>query len=56
LSPEPGAAGEVAVQVSKAVVWADFVRKNRVELLICAVLAHLVGWTGQATEYVTGMC
>jgi hypothetical protein len=56
LSPEPSAAADAAVKVSKAVVWADFVKNNRVELLICAVLAHLVGWTGQATEYVSGMC
>lgn len=49
-------AAEVAVTTSKAIVWANFVKENRVELLICAVLAHLVGWTSQAQTYVAGMC
>lgn len=49
-------AAEVAVQASKAVVVMDHIKNNRIEYLVLAVLAHMIGWTEQATQYVGGMC
>lgn len=50
------AVAEVAVQASKAVVVMDHIKNNRIEYLVLAVLAHMIGWTEQATQYVGGMC
>lgn len=49
-------AAEVAITTSKAVVVMDHIKNNRIEYLVLAVLAHLVGWTTEATTYVQGMC
>lgn len=55
----PGAAGavvETAVTASKAVVVMDHIKNNRIEYLVLAVLAHLIGWTSEGVQYVQGMC
>jgi hypothetical protein len=51
-----GTAAEAAITASKAVVVMDHIKNNRIEYLVLAVLAHLVGWTTEATTYVQGMC
>lgn len=50
------AAAEVAITTSKAVVVMDHIKNNRIEYLVLAVLAHLIGWTDQAITYASGMC
>ena len=45
-----------AVTASKAVVVMDHIKNNRVEYLVLAVLAHLLGWTNEGITYVQGMC
>lgn len=47
---------ETAVTASKAVVVMDHIKNNRVEYLVLAVLAHLIGWTNEGIQYVQGMC
>ena len=47
---------ETAVTASKAVVVMDHIKNNRVEYLVLAVLAHLLGWTNEGITYVQGMC
>lgn len=47
---------ETAVTASKAVLILDHLKNNRIEYLILAVLAHLIGWTSQAQSYVSGVC
>ena len=49
-------AAEVAITTSKAVVIMDHIKNNRIEYLILAVLAHLIGWTDEAITYASGMC
>lgn len=49
-------AAEVAITTSKAVVIMDHIKNNRIEYLVLAVLAHLIGWTDQAVTYASGMC
>ena len=34
----------------------EVLKENRVEILLGLVLAHLMGWTSQASEYVGGVC
>ena len=50
------AAAEVAITTSKAVVLMDHIKNNRIEYLVLAVLAHMIGWTSEAQTYVAGMC
>lgn len=50
------AAAEVAITTSKAVVVMDHIKNNRIEYLVLAVLAHMIGWTSEAQTYLTGMC
>lgn len=47
---------ETAITASKAVVLMDHVKNNRVEYLVLAVLAHMIGWTSEGVQYVQGMC
>lgn len=47
---------ETAITASKAVVVMDHIKNNRVEYLVLAVLAHMIGWTSQGVQYVQGMC
>lgn len=49
-------AAEVAITTSKAVVVMDHIKNNRIEYLVLAVLAHMIGWTQEAQTYVAGMC
>lgn len=50
------AAAEVAITTSKAVVVMDHIKNNRIEYLVLAVLAHMIGWTSEAQTYLVGMC
>lgn len=47
---------EAAVTASKAVVIMDHVKNNRIEYLVLAVLAHLMGWTQTGLQYASGVC
>ena len=49
-------AAEVAITTSKAVVVMDHIKNNRIEYLVLAVLAHMIGWTSEAQTYISGMC
>jgi hypothetical protein len=51
----PGAADTV-VAASKAVIVMDHIKNNRVEYLVLAVLAHILGWTQTGMEYASGVC
>ena len=50
------AAIDTAITASKAVVVMDHIKNNRIEYLVLAVLAHLIGWTNEGIQYVQGMC
>lgn len=49
-------AAQAAITASKAVVVMDHIKNNRIEYLVLAVLAHMIGWTSEAQTYVSGMC
>lgn len=34
----------------------ELLKENRVEIMLGLIVAHLLGWTSQASEYVGGMC
>ena len=53
---EASAATEATVTVAKSVVVMDHIKNNRVEYLVLAVLAHILGWTQQGMEYASGVC
>lgn len=55
-TPTTEAVAEVAITTSKAVVVMDHIKNNRIEYLVLAVLAHMIGWTSEAQTYISGMC
>jgi hypothetical protein len=50
------AATDAVVTASKAVIVMDHIKNNRVEYLVLAVLAHILGWTQTGMEYASGVC
>jgi hypothetical protein len=49
-------ATDAVVPVAKSVVVMDHIKNNRIEYLLLAGLAHLMGWLDQASSMAAGMC
>jgi hypothetical protein len=47
---------EAAITASKAVVIMDHIKNNRIEYLLLAGLAHLLGWLNEFQRVAAGVC
>ena len=49
-------ASEAVVPVARSVVVMDHIKNNRIEYLLLAGLAHLMGWLDNVQQAAAGMC
>ena len=49
-------ASDAVVPVARSVVVMDHIKNNRIEYILLAGLAHLLGWLDNVQQAAAGMC